>query len=668
MRYAAFISYNHRDRKVANWLHRTLETYRIPARLRGRDSAFGPLGARLPPIFQDREELSASADLAASVRQALEQTHALIVVCSPSGARSKWVNEEIRAFTALGRRNHIHCLIVDGEPNASRLSGMDAALECLPPALFENGGSEPLASDIRPGQDGHSAARLKLLAAIMGIGYDELRNREQQRRQKWLLLVASASAIGFIAMAGLAVLALISRADAVHQRDVAREKTATAERTVEFVKSLFTVSDPSEAKGAKVTAKEVLDKGAVRIAQSLNDEPNVKAELMTTLSEVYQGLGVFHRGDELIRKSLRLPVSDVGVRARQYVALAASDYRAGNYEKAVGHYRIALTHAQRLPDPNPPLVASILAAMGDSKSQAGTYPDAEQDIRKALAIDLAQLGPHDPAVARDLEALAFYQVGQKAYPKARANFERALEIRIVRQGPAHPQVADDLDGLGAVAYLEGDSVAAETYYKRGLQSDQIVLGPDHPELALTANNLGRVMIERREFAAAEPLLSHAVAITLAQRDPDNGALAFLYDNLALAERGLGQVDRAEQLLRQGLRVAELHKHRNRAPIMTDLADLLCRRGASQQGLAMLAAAEPIGRQDYPVDPWRWAWTANTRGDCLVRSGERKVGFAILTDSMPALRKRWPAGSMYRQMAEDRLKAASGPLKRALPRQ
>ena len=350
MRYAAFISYNHRDRKIANWLHRALETYRIPARLRGRDSALGPLGARLPPVFQDRAELAASADLAKSVREALEQAHAFIVICSPSGARSKWVNEEIRAFTALGRRSHIQSLIVDGEPNASRLPGGDATLECLPPALFEDGGSEPLASDIRPNQDGRTAARLKLLAGIMGIGYDELRNREQQRRQKWLLLVASASAIGFVAMAGLAVVALFCARDAVHQRDVARQKTATAERTVEFVKSLFAVSDPSEAKGAKVTAKEALDKGRIRIAHALNDEPNVKAELMTTLSEVYQGLGVFHTGDELIRQSLKLSVSDEAVRARQYVALAGSDYRAGNYDKAVAHYRTALAQAERLPD------------------------------------------------------------------------------------------------------------------------------------------------------------------------------------------------------------------------------------------------------------------------------------------------------------------------------
>src|ERR1700761_2670618 len=52
MRYSAFISYNHADKAAATWLHRALETYRFPRRLRGRSSPFGQLGARLPPVFR----------------------------------------------------------------------------------------------------------------------------------------------------------------------------------------------------------------------------------------------------------------------------------------------------------------------------------------------------------------------------------------------------------------------------------------------------------------------------------------------------------------------------------------------------------------------------------------------------------------------------------------
>ena len=94
--------------------------------------------------------------------------------------------------------------------------------------------------------------------------------------------------------------AIKQRSEAIKQRDIARQKSLTAERTVEFVKSIFTVSDPSEARGASITAREILDRGAVSIQQGLEREPTVKAELGTTLGEVYTNLGLLHDGDRLI--------------------------------------------------------------------------------------------------------------------------------------------------------------------------------------------------------------------------------------------------------------------------------------------------------------------------------------------------------------------------------
>lgn len=170
MKYSAFISYNHRDRKAARWLHQALETYRIPRNLWGRQSPLGVLGPRLPPVFQDREELAASTDLATSVVAALEESAWLIVICTPDGRRSKWVNEEIRTFTRMGRRDRILCLIAGGHPSASNMPGMDPELEAFPPALFENGASEPLGADIREGHDGRENGKLKLLAGLLGVG------------------------------------------------------------------------------------------------------------------------------------------------------------------------------------------------------------------------------------------------------------------------------------------------------------------------------------------------------------------------------------------------------------------------------------------------------------------------------------------------------------------
>lgn len=657
MLYSAFISYNHRDAKMAQWLHRALETYRFPRHLLGRESAFGPLTDRLPPIFQDREELAASSNLAASVQQALKDSHSLVVICSPNSARSRWVNEEIREFTRLGRRDRIQCLIVGGEPNSSHIPGNDGSLECLPPALFEGGGEEPLASDIRPGQDGRAAARLKLIAGILSLPYDELRQREQARRQKRLMALAVASAIGFLVMAALTTFALVSRKEAIVQRDLARQKTVTAERTVEFVQSLFEVSDPSEARGSRITAQEVLDKGADRIRNTLNNEPNVKAKLMTTLSQVYLGLGSYRRGEAIIGESMKLSVSDPSVRAQQLMGLASSAYRQGDYAKAVQFYRSALPLAERDPTGGTELKSAILAGIGDASSRAGDTSIGTAGMFMALRQDHIRYGSRSVQVARDFEALGVYEQTRENYSLARKYYERAVRIRLALQGLSHPLVSEDLNELGTIAYLQNDPAAAQTFWTKALQSDVSVLGPDHPDVVFTTANLARVMLEQRKFSDAKSLLQRAIDVTLRNRSDSNDSLAFLYSNLGLADRGLGRNKEASSVFSSALRVAELTKHRNLGPILTELADLSCSENKTDKGLALLGRAESVTRADYPDDPWRAAWVLNTRGNCLVRRGEIGNGRAMLSASMAPLRNRWPSGSLYRVLAEQRLASA-----------
>ena len=658
MRYSAFISYNHKDRAVASRLLRSLEAYRFPRHLRGRETAVGTISDRLPPIFQDREELASSADLASSVRHALEDSSTLIVVCSPNSARSRWVNEEIRAFTAMGRRHRVQCLIIDGQPNASRGAGQDPALECLPPALFEDGGGEPLASDVRPGQDGWQSARLKLLAGILAIPYDELRQRDQARRQKRLALVAAAAIVGFLVMSALSAFALVSRRQAIVQRDIATEKTATAERTADFVESLFEVSDPSEARGAKISAIEVLDKGADRISGALENEPNVKAQLLTTLSRVYLGLGSYKRGEELIRQSMRLSISDLAIRIQQLMGLASSAYRQGNYAEAVRLYRVALPLTDAAGMHGADFKPTILAAIGDAASRAGDTSGGRSGMLTALSLDTGRFGPQSLQVARDYEALGLFDETTENYPRARRFYERALTIRLAQQGMSHPLTSEDLNQLGSIAYFQKDAASAERYMRRALDSDRLVLGRDHPDVAITSNNLARLMLEQRQFSGARDLLIQAIAITLKNRSSTNDYLALLYANLGLAQRGFGQLTEARASLAKALVVARLTKHRNLGPIMTEIADLDCVQGEAAAGLKLLDEAAPITAATYPDDPWRMAWLQNTRGSCLASKGLKMQGAALLASSIVPIRERWPVGTLYRVLAEQRFKQHS----------
>jgi WD40 repeat protein len=243
-KYWAFLSYSHQDAKWGDWLHKALETYRVPRRLVGKQSRDGRVPDRLYPIFRDREELSVSADLAANLDEALRESRYLIVICSPHAAQSHWVDQEIIEFKKLGREDRILALIVAGEPNATDgKPGFVPEDECFPEPmryrLAANGElstdpTEPLAADVREGKDGKDNAKLKLLAGLLGVNYDDLRQREHERRLR------RARIIGATGLALAAVLAALTGWALFAERRTAAQKRKTQQ--------LLVASDSARAK------------------------------------------------------------------------------------------------------------------------------------------------------------------------------------------------------------------------------------------------------------------------------------------------------------------------------------------------------------------------------------------------------------------------------------
>ena len=233
-KYWAFISYSHQDEKWAAWLHKGLETYRVPPRVVGGEERAFPVPRKIFPVFRDREELPTSADLGQQINLALRQSRYLIVICSPRSASSLWVNEEIKHFKAMGRENQVLAVIVDGEPNASDKPDFPVP-ECFPPALRfrigpdgESTGerTEPIAADAREGKDGKVNAKLKLIAGVLGVDFDALKQRERQRKRRKLTIGLSFASLLALTISSLGVYSYFQRQEATRRQIEAKHNLA----------------------------------------------------------------------------------------------------------------------------------------------------------------------------------------------------------------------------------------------------------------------------------------------------------------------------------------------------------------------------------------------------------------------------------------------------------
>ncbi len=692
-KYRAFISYSHSDEKWARWLHRGLETYRLPKLLVGTETAFGPVPPRFTPVFRDREELATATDLGATLTAALEQSACQVVICSPKAAKSRWVNEEILAFKRLGRAHRIFALIVAGEPGASA-NPDQADLECFPPALIRVLGpdgelteqrSEPIAADVRPGKDRKATAHLKLLAGMLGIGFDDLRRREVGRRYRRLLALVSASVAGMLIAIALATAAWLARNEAVRQKTIAEAEAETSRKVTDFIVGLFNIYNPSEGVGSTITAREILDRGAARIETELADQPAIQATLMDTMGTVYTGLGLYPTAIPLMRESLRKRRSLSGdttaeiaktlghlgealmlnadydeATKRLQDALAIQRKALGNNNADVADTLSALADVMSFTsqyDKGQPLieealkirrklygdehsdVAKSLGDLGVNFGERGDFKQAEVYLRQALELQSSlHPGAHpDLAEAMNNLAWALQELGE--FQEAEALYRESLSLKRKLLGDAHPELAAGLNNLGYVLETHGDYRGAEKVYRESLEMNRKLLGDSHPEIAAGMNNLAFVLYAKGDRRGAIQMMRESLEMNRRELGPDNPDVAGGGTSLAYWLVTAGEYDEAASLIDEALairRKALGDDHPQLASTLTIQANLFVARKQYAEALDVAAQSLAILEPRLPADHWLIAMAKNVQGAALTGLGRYAEAEKLLLSSLPNL--------------------------------
>ncbi len=477
-KYRAFLSYSHADTPLAKWLHSHLESFSLRG-LAGSEIAPGPVPKSLKPIFLDRDDFSAGLILNDQTIAALNASAALIVLCSPASARSRYVSENIRLFKHRRPERRIVPVIVPGKPD-------DAAQECFPPALkFELDAegqitdrlaAATIAAAVREDGkgDGRELMLAKIVASLIGLPPGEvLKRAERERKRQARIRDAIAVSVVLLAVAGGYFAHRLQKqsqgaghpqVEAAHDDRAAGlgkvegERLAKAEPSnagsqrdlsISFEKS----GDALTAKGALAEALKAYRDG-LAITDRLAKADSANTELQRDLSVSYNKVGDVLLAQGVIDEALEAYRAGLAIRAP--LAKADAENPGLQHDLSVSYDK----------------VGDILMAKGAAADALTVYRDGLD-----IADRLTKAEPANTQWQRDLSV--FYNkvgdvlVDQGAIDDALKAYRDSLTIRerLAEADPANAGWLADLavshGKLGQLLVRMGDRAEARRMFERG---------------------------------------------------------------------------------------------------------------------------------------------------------------------------------------------------------
>lgn len=339
--------------------------------------------------------------------------------------------------------------------------------------------------------------RRPIRARIPSFGY---RAGKFVTRNRTGVVAISTAVLGVIAITVFYTLRLAT------ERDIAEQEKRTADAATEFMVDLFSVNAPDQALGEILTAREVLERGAEKLATELEESPAVRARLLLTLGRVYERLGLYGPARDYLEQSIDLYRSEVPDSGQIIIdnleELAWIYYRSEDWDKA-----------------------DIVA-------------------REALVQREAEVGTDDPSLARVLNHLGTIAFFRDDFDGTLAYYNRALALLDGDDDAARALRATTLNHLGVTYDYIGRYVEAEAVYMESLRIRMDLYGEDHPDTATALANLGAFYFNQNNLDRAAEFSEKALAVDRAMRGEEHADIAHDLTVLAGIERGRGNLNAA----------------------------------------------------------------------------------------------------------------------------
>jgi non-specific serine/threonine protein kinase/serine/threonine-protein kinase len=367
-----------------------------------------------------------------------------------------------------------------------------------------------------------------------------------------------------VAIVAAALLLLVSFAVAqavelqriARERDRANKERDRASRITEFMTGMFRVSDPSEARGNTITAREILDKASKDVGIGLVRDPELQAQMMEVMGTVYWRLGLSAPARALLEQSANIRQRVLGLDHPDTLHamnnLAAILHSDGRYPEAEKVHRETLEIRRRVLGPEHLDTLMSMNNLAIVLDDEGRFAEAEKLERETLDTYRRIWGAADAKTASSMNNLGNILQHQGRYTEAEKLQREALDIKRRVLGPEHPETLSSMNNLATILRDEGRYSDAEKFYRETLEIRRHILGQEHPTTLKTMSNLADIFIKEGRYGEAEKLQRETLEIQRRVLGPAHPSTAVSIYNLGCIALLNGKRSQALSLIREAV--------------------------------------------------------------------------------------------------------------------
>jgi non-specific serine/threonine protein kinase/serine/threonine-protein kinase len=413
--------------------------------------------------------------------------------------------------------------------------------------------------------------------------------------------------------------------------ETARREGAASKRVTDFLTGMFKVSDPGEARGNSITARELLDRASKDVETALSGDPVLQSRMMDTMGGVYASLGLYPRAAALVEQALAIRTRVLGAdhpdTLRSATKLGGIYSRSARYADAERLLSDALERGRRVNGPEHPDTLGTLANLGTVAFWQGKYGRAEEIHRQVLEVRRRVLGADHPDTLISLSNVALAVSDQGRLGEAESLQRQILEARTRVLGAEHPDTLAAMNNLALVLRNLERPAEAEALLRKTVEIRTRVLGAEHPDTLGSVSNLANTLMDQHRAVEAEKLYRDTLAIEQRVLGPDHPNTFLATMGLASALTEQGQLKAAEALDRDLLKAQQRvlgPTHPQVAMTEYNLAGLAALDGRKAEGLSLLNAAlehhlPPYIASQMGEDPDLRALRGDPRFEAMVAS-------------------------------------------------